>query len=235
MQPVPLESNYLRRDVRRSRPIPCSSPARLRFTPTAWAKLLYLRDVGDTEVGGFGITVPDDLLLIEDIVLVQQRCTAVSVKFDDAAVADFFDEQVDAGRQLESFARVWVHTHPGDSAHPSSVDEETFARCFGSADWAVMFILAEGGETYARLRFNVGPGGSMLIPVETDFSMPFPATDHDAWEQEYAACVLAESTFANVDSLETIWRDRDEFENAWQEYLREDVPIYTEEEDEDAL
>ena len=26
----------------------------LRFSPTAWAKLLFLRDAGDTEIGGFG-------------------------------------------------------------------------------------------------------------------------------------------------------------------------------------
>ena len=36
----------------------------LRFTPTAWAKLLFLRDYGDTEVGGFGIAASDDLLLV---------------------------------------------------------------------------------------------------------------------------------------------------------------------------
>ncbi len=30
---------------------------RLRFSPTAWAKLLFVRDRGPTEVGGFGITV----------------------------------------------------------------------------------------------------------------------------------------------------------------------------------
>src|SRR4051812_35743192 len=39
---------------------------RLRFSPTAWAKLLFLRDIGDTEVGGFGITPADDLLFVED-------------------------------------------------------------------------------------------------------------------------------------------------------------------------
>jgi hypothetical protein len=27
----------------------------LRFTPTAWAKLLYLRDAGQSEIGGFGM------------------------------------------------------------------------------------------------------------------------------------------------------------------------------------
>ncbi len=39
----------------------------LRFSPTAWAKLLFLRDSGETEVGGFGIAASDDLLLVEDV------------------------------------------------------------------------------------------------------------------------------------------------------------------------
>ena len=29
----------------------------LRFTPYAWAKLLWLRDAGPTEIGGFGIVI----------------------------------------------------------------------------------------------------------------------------------------------------------------------------------
>ena len=32
--------------------------------------------------------------------------------------------------------------------------------CSARRDWAVMFILARGGQTYARLEFHVGPGGS---------------------------------------------------------------------------
>ena len=55
----------------------------LRFSPYAWAKLLYLRNYGSTEVGGFGISNGDDLLLIDDIRLVWQRCSSVSVQFDD--------------------------------------------------------------------------------------------------------------------------------------------------------
>ena len=51
----------------------------LRLNPTAWAKLLYLRDLGDTEVGGFGITAADDLLYVEDIQLVRQTCDVASV------------------------------------------------------------------------------------------------------------------------------------------------------------
>jgi hypothetical protein len=164
-------------------------PPALRFNPNAWAKLLCFRDLGDTEVGGFGISATDDLLYVEDVQLVRQVCTAASVAFDDQAVADFFDQQVDMGRRPETFGRVWLHTHPGNFAEPSMTDDETFCRVFGRTDWAVMFILARQGHSYARLRFNVGPGGEMTIPVTVDYSRPFAASDHAAWREEYAACV----------------------------------------------
>ncbi|MDB5385325.1 MAG: hypothetical protein JWM11_971 [Planctomycetaceae bacterium] len=147
--------------------------------------MLFLRDVGSTEVGGFGLTNPQDLLFVEDFVMVQQVCSAVTVAFDDDSVAEFFDQQIDAGRRPETFGRVWIHSHPGTSAEPSNVDEETFARVFGRSDWAVMAILARGGQTYARLQYHVGPGGSLQIPVAVDWSQPFEATDWTAWQQEY--------------------------------------------------
>jgi hypothetical protein len=161
----------------------------LLFTPTAWAKLVYLRDVGQTEVGGFGISSSSDPLLIEDLQLVRQECDWASVLFDDEAVADYFDSQVDAGRQPEEFGRIWIHTHPGNSAQPSATDEETFLRVFGTNPWAVMFILAQGGASYARLRFNVGPGGEQVIPVEVDYRQEFSGSDPLAWQEEYDLCV----------------------------------------------
>ena len=166
------------------------NPSVLRFTPYAWAKLLFLRDLGGSEVGGFGISAPDQLLLIEDIRLVKQQCTVVSVKFDDASVADLFDEQVDQGRRPEEFSRIWIHTHPGSSAEPSHVDEATFDQSFGVSDWALMFILSKSGTTYARLRFHVGPGGESELPVEIDYGTSFPAANKSAWEQEYQDMIM---------------------------------------------
>ena len=167
----------------------------LRLTPYAWAKLLYLRDLGPTEVGGFGISPRGDLLLIEDFYLIQQRCTEVTVKFEDQAVADYFDAQVDQGQAPQQFGRIWIHTHPGSSPLPSNTDEVTFTRCFGSADWALMFIVARGGQTYARLRFSAGPGGELELPVEVDFQQPFAAADHPAWSLEYQQRVSEERSF----------------------------------------
>lgn len=179
--------------------------------------------MGDTEIGGFGITSKDDLLLVRDIRLVRQSCTPVTVSFEDEAVADFFDEQVDQGRQPEEFGRIWVHSHPGDSAQPSLTDEQTFARCFGRANWALMFILARFGKTYARLRFNTGPGGSLVIPVAVDFTQPFAGSDHEAWFDEYAANVIDPETLFD-DVLDQRWETTDlaaipdEFLDVWADY-----------------
>jgi hypothetical protein len=165
----------------------------LRFSPYAWAKLLYFCHAGDTEIGGFGVAGdPKALLIVDDFVTVRQSTTCVSVVFDDAAVADYFERQVDLGHKPEQFARLWLHTHPGDSPYPSGTDEQTFERVFRGCDWAVMFILARGGQTYCRLRFNTGPGGQVELPVEVDFSERFAGSDHERWRAEYELNVQPE-------------------------------------------
>ena len=88
----------------------------LRFSAQAWLKLQFLCHLGETEVGAFGVSAEMDMLYVEEVWTVGQRCSMASVKFDDAAVADYFEEQVDRGRSPERFGRVWLHTHHGDSA-----------------------------------------------------------------------------------------------------------------------
>jgi len=151
-----------------------------------------MRDVTDNEVGGFGITEPDDLLFVTDFVLVKQKVTPVSVSFEDESVANFFEDQVEAGRQPQQFARIWLHTHPGNSPEPSCTDESTFERVFGTCDWSVMCIVAQDGSTFAMLRFNVGPGGEIKVPVCVDYSYGFDATDFEIWKQQYKANVAEE-------------------------------------------
>ncbi|MCP4259365.1 MAG: DUF397 domain-containing protein [Planctomycetes bacterium] len=164
----------------------------LRFSPTAWAKLLYFRDKTDNEIGGFGVTEAKDLLYVSDFVTVKQKVTAVSVSFEDEAVSNFFDDQVDLGRKPEQFARLWIHCHPGDSPEPSILDEETFERVFGGCQWAILFVVDRMNKTYARLSFNVGPGANILIPVYVDYNRDFGPSDHDQWDAEYNANIIAE-------------------------------------------
>ena len=141
---------------------------------------------------------PCDFLLITDILLPKQTCSSVSVAFDNDSVADLLDEQVDRGHRPEQVLRIWCHTHPGDSPQPSATDEQTFDRCFGGCDWAVMFILARGGDTYARLRFGVGPGGEIELPVAVDYDAPFEGSDFAAWDEQYETCVTPEAETPSV-------------------------------------
>jgi hypothetical protein len=202
---------------------PATPPTVLRFSPTAWAKLLYLRDAGNTEVGGFGISAADDLLFVTDVELVSQICTWTHVEFDDLSVADHFDRQVDAGRRPEQFGRIWIHTHPGNSADPSGVDEATFERVFGRANWAVMFILARGGQTFARLRYNLGPGCEVRLPTEVSYARAFGSSNHDAWQAEFNDSVQVRvprsNPFRAKDTKPRDDLDVDEvFSSPWDDY-----------------
>ncbi len=150
-----------------------------------------MRDLGPSEVGGFGISSPEDLLCVEELALIPQRCTEVTVKFDDLAVAEYFEDQADRGRRPEEFGRIWIHTHPGNSAQPSEVDVETFGRCFGRCDWGVMCILAQGGDCHAELHWRTG-NARLPLRVEIDYARPFAGTEIPEWEMEYLDCVRIE-------------------------------------------
>src|SRR6478672_9565176 len=105
-------------------------PPVLAFAPLAWLKLQFFCHAGPTEIGGFAVSAPDNLLYVEDFQTVRQLVSPLSVQFDDQAVADFFDACVDRGLTPDHFARIWCHTHPAASVEPSATDEETFWRSF---------------------------------------------------------------------------------------------------------
>ena len=162
----------------------------LVFAPLAYLKLQYLCHAGPTEVGAFAISAPHHLLYITDLLTIRQETTAVSVRFDDNAVADYFDHCVDQGLRPAQFARIWIHTHPGSSALPSGTDEETFRRVFGTTDWAIMAILSREGRSYARLQVNAGPGARGRLRWRVDWAswpdeLPGEALPLEVWRQEY--------------------------------------------------
>lgn len=195
-----MTTNRLRTRLRRCRPGPGerAGPGRLVFAPPAWLKLQYLCHAGPTEVAGFGLSAEHDPLYLEDVLVVRQRATPVTVALEDAAVADLFDAMADAGVPPARFARVWVHTHPGASVTPSGTDEATFGRVFGGCDWAVMAILGRTGRTSARLRFAAGPEAEVALRTAVDWAAWPAAVDgpHRSladrladWREEYATRV----------------------------------------------
>ena len=203
-------------------PLPPRPPRRdgLVFAPLAWLKLQFFLHAGATEIGGFGISRARDLQYIEEFRTVRQSVSAVTVEFDDQAVADHFDRCVDDGIEPQRCGRIWIHTHPGESAQPSHTDEQTFQRVFGACDWSVMFIIGRTGRTYARLAFSAGPSAQMLLPVTVDWEgwpscLADPALDlsrlTSQWIEEYATNITEsdQARFNAFDLTDLEWWESD--------------------------
>jgi len=199
--------------------------ASVRFTPYAWAKLCFMRDSLDTEIGGFGICDADDPLLIEDIAILPQEVTCASVEFDGEAICDFLEVQLDAGREPYQVSRVWIHTHPQGVRSPSSQDEETFSESFGGSGWAVMLILPRGTDTpWCCLQYNGQiPHRIEGIEVKVDFSGEFEGSDQALWEAEINENVVEAALLpvtVGEDSPDPLhggvyFQDEDDFD-AWE-------------------
>jgi hypothetical protein len=168
----------------------------LVMSPFAWLKWQYLCHAGPTEVSAFGVTAADDPLYVEALAVPKQECSGAYTDMDADSIAALTDAVVDQGMHPSQFGRVWLHTHPGDSAEPSGTDEKTLtgADGLGGCDHAVMAILARGGEVYCRLRVK-RLDVEVLIPVKVDWER-FPrdletagGLPHDKWLAQYLDCV----------------------------------------------
>lgn len=162
----------------------------IRFTPYAWAKLCFIRDLGDTEIGCFGMAETDDPLLLTDIFLPEQECTMTTVELDGQSLLDYRANCRLAGLSEKHSFRVWIHTHPNMSAKPSSTDETTYNELFGGADWGIMLIVSKTGDTYARVRYGGdGPQADAELAIVVDYSASFGESNHDDWEAIYYCAV----------------------------------------------
>lgn len=173
---------------------------------------------GNTEIGGFGITAADNPFLVEDFVTVNQENYSFFVKFDDEAVANFFEDQVEAGKHPSQFGRIWLHTHPGASPFPSGVDEDTFKKAFGNCDQAVMFIMAENGPVYARLRKGED---EFFLNVDIQFDAEYRKLDPEAWKKEFAENIHAVAWREAGNTLGTEQR----WSNYYEEYDPEELGL----------
>lgn len=164
----------------------------LHFSPYAWAKLLHFRDKASNEVSGFGITKKDNPLYVEDFLTVEQEVTSATVAFDDEAIGEFYEKMAEKDYNPSQFGRIWIHTHPGFSASPSSTDTETFNRAFGASYWAILFVIGTNNTVYARLQYNFVPPLAVHIPVYIDYSEDFSGVSEEVktlWDEEYEANV----------------------------------------------
>lgn len=148
----------------------------------------------------WGLSRPGSPLELVDLSVPKQECTAVETEFTEEGLIEHFHHCVDdLGMESASqFQRVWLHTHPGNSATPSGQDWQTFnGHLFNSQDYSVMYIIARGGAMTCHVRVNAG-GISLVQEVQTyiDYDCLYPGVSDEVisqWEDEYAN--VTESTY----------------------------------------
>lgn len=150
----------------------------LRFTRESCDQL-SLRREHDDQIRGFGITAAADPLAIEEIRFLDRSDGA------DVEVLEFLAREIERELPVDRCARVWIGTRPGRSARPTSAEVATFARLFGAVPWCVLFLVAHGGATYARLRYKIGPGGDWKIPVVVVEPLAPTSADHDCYPETF--------------------------------------------------
>jgi DNA mismatch repair ATPase MutL len=90
----------------------------LIFGEEAFNKLIWFRDRGGTEVGAMCETKADDPLYVIDLHFIKQECSSAYTEFDEEAQQDYLVDMTERGVHPNNFMRIWVHTHPGQSATP---------------------------------------------------------------------------------------------------------------------
>ena len=161
----------------------------LVLSPLAYLHWEFLCHVGEVEVSAFGVTAPGRPLYVEELWLPHQEGGWASTEVDDWT--ELFDDAAPENNwKPEQIGKVWLHTHPGNSADPSATDEQTFKEKFGDCAWALMLILAKNSEAYCRLRV----GGPLPIEQAVDWGVSWRrmpeyaariAERAGAWKAEY--------------------------------------------------
>ncbi len=145
---------------------------KLIFSVPAWCKLQWFLHKGQTEIGGYGVSLdPSTPLYIDELAILKQETSGATVEFDGEDVDNFFYECRQRGLKAGQYGNIWIHTHPsGMMATPSGTDHTTFDNCFKGCPWSVMAIVAKDGDTSALLRFQAGPGCDVKIPMLVDWA-----------------------------------------------------------------
>jgi len=183
------ERNVAAADEILLKPRKCLTKFKLRFSPYAWAKIRWIRDYCKSEIAGFGISSMEDPFYMEDFRTIKQVASTTHFEFDDNALNDYLTAMFEEGKQPGECMRLWVHTHPGDNfATPSYHDEQTFSDAFSNTDWAMMIIVDEGDNAYARLRIKSGTTRlQMIVPHAVDCQPPFKGVNDETaaeWKAE---------------------------------------------------
>lgn len=125
-------------------------PCIIYILPEVKIKLDIYVNLAEGEISGLGKVriLRKGELLIEDIYLFDQKCTASNSELNQAKVADFLTDMIYSGED-PSVIRFWWHSHASGTTFWSEEDNETI---FGfSNEWMVSLVTNFAGQYLCRV------------------------------------------------------------------------------------
>lgn len=142
-----------------------------------------------------------------------QLCSTGSVEREAEETIKLMKWGLAEGLQPAQLTRIWLHTHPGDSAAPSSVDEDYWHQ--HATHGSVMGIMAKGGDVTARLAIRTDEFTlDLKIGVEYEEDQTYvemaknliTANVTDKWKVPQANCRT--TTYGMMDWDKVYWNNQ---------------------------
>ena len=200
------------------------------FNRYSVAKYFFVRDNCNTgvlsdakkseflECSLLGISEKDQFHYITDVIVPKQECTSVTTDIDNADHI-LFRLMLEDRELPHECGQLWLHTHPGSSANPSSTDLTTWKDMYTSQEkpfGAMGIIASSNGKncTYAQIMYD-----SIIGRQTHDCDMLFEAYP-DKWVGlEYVFDMEEVTKTHGAGSIhETLFAD---FANHHEEWLQE--------------
>lgn len=123
--------------------------------PAAKQKLDAYIQLCDLEISGLGtVRQEGQMFIVEDVLLLPQECSAASTELDDAGLAEFYTECVQADMDTGRL-RLWWHSHCNFGTFWSGVDTDNIDRLMESSDWLLSIVGNKHGQFRTRLDSKV--------------------------------------------------------------------------------
>jgi hypothetical protein len=159
----------------------------LTFSPEAWLKMNYLLLRAKHKIMAVGVTSPDDLMYVTDLILLKQYNSVKSVRFDQKAWQNYLETNAKLSKDFNTLARVLVITTPDFESGPDDEDDQVFSETMDCFPFAALCVQSRNFEVYCRLRLALGHiDYEQEVEVEVDSTDSLLAeVNQQDWNQEY--------------------------------------------------
>jgi hypothetical protein len=114
--------------------------------PEVFARLQAYVQESPSEISGFGlITVVDGNLVVDDVFIAAQRCSAASTEIAAADLDRFLSDMLEHRKDLGRLHLYW-HSHADMDVFWSDTDVQTLEHAFPQAEWVLGLVMNRRGE-----------------------------------------------------------------------------------------